>query len=332
MVLLITFALLPLIFYLSGYLSGEALPELNVEWLLNELFESMITSVVLGIGAGILVSRSLSKPVAQLVATTQKIGPTNLSQRVEVKGIKELEELAVSFNKMLADLERTQQQRRNLLADVSHELLTPLTILEGNLRAILDGVYEMNKEEISHLYDQTHHLIRLVKDLRQLAQAEAKQLPLMISEGDIELLIEDTMTLFEPLANEKQLTLRSILPDSLPPVSFDHGRLRQVLNNLLSNALRHTPNGGSITIRVAQQANEISIAVEDTGEGLQPDEVAQIFERFYRVDPSRSRASGGSGIGLAISRQLARLMDGDITAESEGKDMGSTFTLYLPAV
>lgn len=290
-----------------------------------------IFSGFVGLIAGVRVSRRLGRQVNHLLEATQSINSNNLHLRVEERGVDELRELARSFNRMVAELERGQQTRRNLLADVSHELLTPLTVLEGNLRAMLDGVYEMNAEEISYLYDETHHLIGLVKELRELTKAEANQLHLDFTETPINELALELHALFEPLAQEKQIAFETGLDADLPPIAVDVQRVRQALSNLLTNALRHTPPGGRITLRTKLIGDDVAIAVEDSGDGIANDELAHIFDRFYRTDGTRRRDAGGSGLGLAIVKALIEAHGGDVSAESGGHQQGSVFTIRLPS-
>ena len=289
-----------------------------------------IFSGFVGLVAGARVSRRLGRQVNHLLEATQSINTNNLHLRVEEKGVDELRELAGSFNRMVAELERGQQTRRNLLADVSHELLTPLTVLEGNLRAMLDGVYEMNAEEISYLYDETHHLIGLVKELRELTKAEAKQLQLDLVETSVNELAIEMHTLFEPLAQEQGIKLDTKLGVDLPTVEADTQRIRQIIGNLLSNALRHTPTDGRITLRTTQHDDFVAISVQDSGDGIAADELPHIFDRFYRADGTRRRDSGGSGLGLAIVKALVEAHGGQISAESPGPKQGSTFVIQLP--
>lgn len=297
-------------------------------------------SLFVGVVAGILVSRNLGKQVSQLVDATKTISPENLDHRVEVEGVQELQELAQSFNRMIGELDQAQQTRRNLLADVSHELLTPLTVLEGNLRAMLDGVYAVNEEEVSYLYDQTHHLIGLVKDLRQLTKAEAHQLDLDRQPTQLNEIVEETVSLFESLASEKGVALRQVAYADLPDLHVDRKRIRQVLSNLLSNALRHTPQDGTVTIETRLADGTALLSVKDTGEGLSEADAEHIFERFYRTNGSARRDAGGAGLGLAIVKALAEAHGGQVTASSNQKgpssddplqmSSGATFTVSLP--
>ena len=288
-----------------------------------------ITTLIVGVLAGLLLGRGLSLPFERLVKATQAIGARDLSHRVEVKGAQEIIDLADNFNQMTAELARSEQIRQNMMADVSHELLTPLTVLQGNLRAILDDVYELNKDEIGTLYAQNKHLIRLVKDLRQLAQVEAGQLPFNMVNLSLNKLTEEVTTAFTHPATDKNITLHTQLADNLPLVNGDTDRLRQVLHNLLTNALRHTPENGTITLTTQFTKNEVTLAITDTGEGIAPDLLPYVFDRFYRTDDTRRRDSGGAGLGLAIAKAIVEGHKGRLTAASPGKGQGTTFTIHL---
>jgi signal transduction histidine kinase len=239
--------------------------------------------------------------------------------------------VARAFNEMAAGLEEAEQLRRNLIADVAHELRTPLSVLQGNLRAILDDVYPLEKAEVTRLYDQTRLLSRLVNDLHELALAEARQLALNLQETDIARLITTTGDTFAPIAETKGVTLHTDLAPNLPAVPVDEARLTQVLHNLLNNGLRHTPEHGSITIRAQAEAKVIRIDITDTGDGILPEHLPHIFDRFYRTDPARGRDTGGAGLGLAIARAIVEAHDGQLTVASPGvPGRGSIFTITLP--
>jgi len=191
-------------------------------------------------------------------------------------------------------------------------------------------VYPLEKSEMTRLYNQTRLLRRLVNDLHELAQAEARQLPLNLTETDVTQLITSIGDTFAPIAEEKGVTLHTDLAPDLPPIRVDSARLAQVLHNLLNNGLRHTPAGGSISIRAQTEADNIRIDISDTGEGIPAEHLSHIFDRFYRADPARARDTGGAGLGLAIARAIVEAHDGQISALSAGDGQGSTFTIRLP--
>lgn len=294
----------------------------------ENLLESALLAGAVGIAGGVVASRLIAAPITKLATAAQAIGAGNLSARVQIKGnSQELDELAASFNKMAADLQHAAELRNSLMADVSHELRTPLTVLEGNLRAALDHVYELDDEQIANLYEQTHHLIRLVNDLRELALAEAAQLPLYLETLDLSRLVQETSAVFEPLAEEKGVKLRVEVAPTLPTITGDRSRLRQVLHNLLANALRHTPAGGIITMIGRTQQGRVTLAVQDSGDGIDSQQIEHVFDRFYRTDPSRSRETGGSGLGLAIVKAIVEAHGATISVASPGAGKGSTFTI-----
>lgn len=293
------------------------------------LVEFMFFSVAVGIGGGMVIARVVSAPITGLVKAADRIGKGELNTRVPVRGSQEMIDLANTFNKMTSDLQHAETLRNNLMADVAHELRTPLTILEGNLRAALDKVVPLDESEIANLYGQTRHLTRLVNDLRELALAEAHQLHLEKQPTDLNALLTDTLLALEPLATEKGVHL-AIRASQLPEIQVDGIRIRQVVFNLLSNALRHTPQGGEIQILGGVTPTEVILSVKDTGDGLEPEQVTAVFDRFYRADKSRSRETGGTGLGLAIVKAIIEAHNGHVEASSEGVGKGSQFAVYLP--
>ena len=292
------------------------------------LFFLASVSLVIGTAAGLWVSRSISKPATRLVTAVQAISKQNLSYRVPKEGSQELVDLARAVNQMADDLESAEQLRRNMLADVTHELRTPLTVIQGNLRAMLDGIYPVSEDEIRSLYRQTEHLGRLFDDLHLLALAEAGQLPMDLQPTQLAAIASEVISLFEPIAREKNLQLISQL-DAAPPVDIDPKRFRQILHNLLSNAIRHTPEGGFVTVMLTPAGEGICVSVADTGEGIHPEVMPHIFERVYHRDHYRSRDTGGSGLGLAIIKAIVTAHRGRIEVQSEGIGKGSTFLIYL---
>jgi len=289
---------------------------------------------LVGIGAGIWISRNLTAPLRELESAAHDIGRRRLSRRVRIDGSSEMRAVAQAFNQMAAELEQAEQLRRNLMADVAHELRTPLSVIQGNLRAILDDVYPLEKGEVARLYDQTRHLSRLVNDLHDLAQAEAHELPLSRHRLDLVGLVEATTELFAPLAEAEEVALQVELPPSPLSLTADRARLTQALQNLLANALRHTPAGGTIAVRVrpTQEAggSTVHLIVEDTGVGIEPDHLPHLFERFYRTDRARSRDTGGTGLGLAIVQAIAVAHGGQVLVQSKGEGYGSRFVIALP--
>ncbi len=295
----------------------------------RRLLSFMLFSVAVGTAGGILIGRITSAPISRIAKAAQRLGKGELDVRVPVSGSQEIHELAETFNKMAAELQRTEQLRINLMADVSHELRTPLTVLEGNLRAALDQVVPLDGAEIVNLYNQTRHLTRLVNDLRELSLAESGHLPLEKIPTDLNTLVYEAVQALEPLAAEKGVTLVNEVP-SLLEITLDPFRFRQVLFNLLTNSLRHTPKGGIITISGYSSKDSVTFSVKDTGEGLDTEQLAAVFDRFYRGDRSRNRETGGSGLGLAIVKAIVMAHGGQVEARSAGKGQGCEFVACLP--
>ena len=310
----------------------DDIPPSFAEHVRDYLLQILLLGAVLAIVFGVLVSRWLSAPLIRLVHGTQAIARRDLSFRVSEQGSTEMREVSDSFNRMAAALEDAETLRRSMLNDIAHELRTPLTVLEGNLRAILDDVYPLDKAEIARLYDQTRHLHQLVDDLRLLAQAEARQLPLQRRPSDLIVQLEETAELFAPLAEEKSVALETSLPRTTAFAAVDRMRFAQTLQNLLTNALQHTPAGGVITLSLQTEEETAAISVADSGEGIASEDISRVFDRFYRVDKNRTRDSGGVGLGLAIAQALVEAHDGEIAVASAGVGQGSTFTIRLPLV
>ena len=299
----------------------------------RELLQITFLSSVIGAIAGVMVSRRLTRPLRDLELGAQSLNLRQLDVQIDdSKGGQEIEAVAKAFNNMTQRLRHSEAVRKNLLADVAHELRTPLTVVQGNLRAMLDGVYPTNEEEIAGLFDQTQHLTRLVEDLHELANAEADQLSLDFEDVDIAEMVQACASAFRPMAEEKEITLRPELLGKLPTISADRTRITQALNNLIHNAIQHTPAYGTITIQAEQLGESLEIRVNDTGDGIAPDHLPHVFDRFYRADPSRQRHEddGGSGLGLAIARAVIETHNGTITAESNGLEKGSRFIIKLP--
>ncbi|MBN2147633.1 MAG: HAMP domain-containing protein [Anaerolineales bacterium] len=298
--------------------------------LVSGLLRFLVSVTVIGIIVGVISSRGLTAPLNKLVDAAKAVGAKNLSRRVEVQGSEEIRAVAQAFNEMTADLEKAETMRSNLLNDVAHELRTPITVIQGSLRAILDDVYDLDKAEIARLYDQTRHLSRLVDDLRELAQAEANQLPLNLVPMEVVPWVQETVVDFRPISAEKDIRVEVEILAKNPIIQADQARLTQCLHNLLNNALQHTPPGGIITVLVEQRDNVIFLRVQDNGEGIETEHIPSIFDRFYRADPMRARKTGGAGLGLAITRAIVVAHNGKIDVHSDGPGKGSTFTIQLP--
>ena len=293
----------------------------------------LLAAVVAGLAAVLLtvgLSRRILKPVETLTAAARRMEKGDLSQRVEVQSDDEIGELARAFNAMADGLTRLEELRRSMVSDVAHELRTPLSNIQGYLEALQDGVVEPKREIIDSLHEEAMLLTRLVNDLQELALAEAGQLRLErqpVAPAD---LVNRAMEAARAQAAAGGVTLQADLPADMPLVDVDPQRIGQVLGNLLSNALTHTPSGGEIVVAARARGSEVELSVSDTGEGIAPEHLPYIFERFYRADRSRSRATGGTGLGLAIARQLVEAHGGRIEVESE-VGQGAVFTFTLPA-
>jgi len=289
-------------------------------------------SIVAGLVAillGLLLIRTVVRPLGIVRDAAQRIGSGELSFRVPVASEDEIGDLARQFNEMAAALEQDEISRRKMMADIAHELRTPLAVMRGQAEALEDGVFPLTPENVAPIRDQTILLARLVDDLRDLALAEAGQLPLELSDVDLSRLVPRVIRYFQPQAQAKGLSLSVDLAKSLPLIQADSQRLEQVLGNLLSNALRHTPEGGAIRVKAWSEAASVCFAVIDNGQGIASDDLPHLFDRFYRAGVARSRSDGGTGLGLSIAKQLVEAHGGEITVKSEfGK--GATFTIRLP--
>ncbi len=283
--------------------------------------------------AAVLIALFLSgrifRPVEQLTAAAQRMEKGDLTVRVPANSNDEIGQLAHAFNAMAGSLSEQEQLRRNMVGDVAHELRTPLTNLRGYLEAARDGLITPDTALVDNLYEETMLLSRLVTDLQELAQAEAGQLTLVRQPTALAALVEQAIGMLHPRADAKDITLRVNLPDDLPQLDIDPERIGQVLRNLLNNAIAYTPEGGEIGVSAARQDDRVTVSVRDTGEGIAAEHLPHIFDRFYRADRSRARASGGAGLGLAIVRQLVLAHGGNIAVESV-PGRGTVFTFTLP--
>ena len=316
----------------GGALSGQP-PSSPEQRYLSHVNTSLIIAGVVGAAVAILLglflTRQFTKPIRALKRGAARIAGGDLAYRVEVKSKDEFGELATSFNSMAATLDSSEQSRRRLFADIAHELRTPLSVIGGTVDAMLDGVYEPNPDNLTSIKEETEVLTRLVAELRDLTLAESGHLKLEVEPTNLAELVQRRVSQAEVIAQGKNISLKTDITERLPEIEADGRRVEQVVANLLDNALNHTPQGGTVTIAVSPDKNGILVSVSDTGEGIPPEHLPYIFERFYRVDDARSRKTGGAGLGLAIAKQMVELHGGRIWVESEaGK--GSKFSFAMP--
>jgi two-component system OmpR family sensor kinase/two-component system sensor histidine kinase BaeS len=288
-----------------------------------------LAAILLALAA--FFSGRISTPLRQLNGAAQAMATGDLQVRVRPGLVREVADLAVSFNSLADALARADQQRRQLTADVAHELRTPLSIIKGRLEGLQDGVYQADDEQIAGLLGEVALLERLIEDLRILALADAGQLALYPETVSPARLAADAVRSFAAQAAERQVSLRAESAEPLPELYVDPQRIAQVLGNLVSNALRYTPAGGSVAVRVgAADGGAVLFEVCDSGTGISAEELPHIFDRFYRADRSRTRSSGGAGLGLAIARRIVEAHGGEIWAASE-LGRGTTIAFRLPA-
>jgi signal transduction histidine kinase len=317
---------------LVGSMIEPVLNPADADFLRSVNLSILITSVAVGVLAlilGSLLFRQIISPLRALSQSARAIAEGDLGQRVKINSDDEIGQVARSFNRMAESLAEADVQRRNMMADIAHELRTPLAVVQGNLEALIDGVYQLTLENVAGVHKQTVVLTRLVGDLRDLALAEAGQLKLerkAVRLGDVIVQVSEGL---EIQAHDKEVTLKVEVAANLPQVQADEQRITQVLFNLISNALRHTPAGGTITISAELREDRVLVSVRDTGTGISPEDLPHVFERFYRADRSRARSTGGSGLGLTIAKQIVEAHGGQIWAQS-WLGAGSTFAFSLP--
>ncbi len=276
-----------------------------------------------------LTSRRMLRSVRALTSAARKMGAGDLSQRVPEEGRDEIGQLARTFNNMADGLQSAERQRRNMVADVAHELRTPLSNVQGYVEALRDGVLQPDAPTLGAIHQQVRYLADLVEDLRLLADTEAGDFSLDREPASLTDVVRESVEGIRARADAKGVAIEADLPTDSPNVRFDRTRIAQVVGNLLDNAVRHTPTGGSVRVTASVGPPAAVVSVEDTGEGIPADMLPFIFERFYRVDPSRRRATGGAGLGLTIAKQLVEAHGGSIRAESAANE-GTTITFDLP--
>ncbi len=317
----------------GGALSAQPPPFSPEQRFLSHINRSLLIAGVVGAAVAILLglflTRQFTKPIRALKKGAARIASGDLAYRAEVKSRDEFGELAKSFNSMATSLDNSEQSRRRLFADIAHELRTPLSVIEGTVDAMLDGVYEPNPDNLASIKEETAVLTRLVAELRDLTLAESGKLRLAVEPTNLAELVQRRVSQAEVIGRGKYIALKTEIAENLPQIEVDGRRIEQVVANLLDNALNHTPSGGTVTIAVSPDKDDILVSVSDTGEGIPAEHLAYVFERFYKVDNARSRKTGGAGLGLAIAKQMVELHGGIIWVESEvGK--GSKFSFTLP--
>ena len=313
---------------LSGGTGGAVSPVRAFgQALLYSLLVAVLAATAVSSIASLLVSRRVVDPMRDVLSAARRIASGRYGERVPVRRLGELSE---GFNAMARALDEAERRRADVISDLSHEMRTPLSTLRGYMEGLAEGVIEPSDEVWDILNTETERMERLVDDLRQLSQAEAGRLPLDIVPVSPAEPVRRVTELMMPLFEEKRVRLESTVPGGIPPALMDADRVVQVLTNLLSNALRHTPPGGLVALEVGAGDGEITFRVADTGEGISQEHLPHVFERFYRADKSRSREGGGSGVGLAISRALVEAMDGRMWVVSPGAGKGATFSFTLP--
>ena len=290
-----------------------------------------VGAVLLSLVVGVVLARALSRPIQELTAATRAVAEGNLSQKVEVRSHDELGQLAASFNLMSERLARAQNLRRQMTADIAHELRTPLSVIQGNVEAMLDGVLPASPEELESIHQETILLNRLISDLRTLSLAEAGQLALDKQPLDLGEVVTRVAEKYRLRTEEQNVTLSVQVAPNLPQVSADAGRIEQALVNLTENALRYGASdaGGRVTLGARAVADGVEAWVSDTGPGIAPEDLPHVFERFWRSEKSRNRQTGGSGIGLALVKQLIEAHGGRVSVEST-PGHGATFCVMLP--
>jgi len=309
----------------------------NFRGAVNEaLALSTLSAFLVAVAVSVFVSRRIVTPVREMMIASRRIAEGHYNERVEVPGdpgrdeLDELAQLAMSFNQMAAKLEQVEATRRELIGNVAHELRTPLATIKGSMEGLIDGVLPAEASTFQQIYREADRLQHLVSDLQELSRVEAGVFELKVRPVAVGDLVDSTLARLGYQFEEKGVALETDIPADLPPARVDEDRIGQVLLNLVGNALQYTPAGGQVRVTACRQGAEVRISVSDSGVGIAAEHLPLVFTRFYRVDKSRARAGGGSGIGLTIARHLVEAHGGRIWAESPGPDQGSTFTFTLP--
>lgn len=293
------------------------------------LIYGALIGAVIALLLGIFLSRTLTRPIRELTRAAHAISQGDLSQKVSVRSKDELGELAEAFNKMSAELSRSVNTRKQMTADIAHELRTPLSLILGHAEAVHDGVLPPTPENFEIIREEATRLGHLVNDLRTLSLADAGELSIAPQRIEPERLIQEVTALYQYRTQMKNISLQLDIAAPLPTIEVDSGRMTQVLTNILDNALRHTPEGGKIILSAKRFGDQVELAIQDSGPGVPAENLERIFERFYRTDSARQREDGGSGLGLAIAKSIVQAHEGQVSAESEaGK--GLKIIIRLP--
>lgn len=320
----------------AGSMATAMQPDLDAAFrtsLTQSLLIAAVVAALVALAVSAFVARQIVQPIGRMLTATRRIAAGHYTERVPIAPANlgdELGQLATSFNEMAHSLEQAERRRLELVGNVAHELRTPIATLEGYLEGLLDGMVDPSVETWARLHDEAGRLRRLVDDLQELSRAESRQISLVLRPVAPADLVHAAIDRLSPAFAEKGLSLQDQVPPDLPLVIADADRAIQVLTNLLTNALRYTPSGRTVTVTVRGVADAVVFHVQDTGVGFAPELRDRLFERFYRVDSSRSRALGGSGIGLTIAKALVEAMGGQIWAKSDGPGKGSCFSFSLP--
>jgi len=324
---------------------GPGMMSMNMDSDLYASFRSVVNEALLKAGVAaftaavvvsVFISRQVVAPIQEMKTASQHIAEGHYDQRVRIPGNgsvtnpDELAQLAISFNQMAEKLTQTEKMRRELIADISHELRTPLTTIKGFLEGILDGILEANPETFHQIYSEADRLQKLVADLQEISRVEAGAVQLELERVNLAKQVETVTLRLRPQFEEKGVELKVDAPPNLPEVRADPDRITQVLINLVGNALQYTPSGGQVSVSATKVEDHIQIRIQDTGIGIPTEHLPHVFTRFYRIDKSRSRAGGGSGIGLTIAKHFVEAHHGHIWAESAGSGLDATFTFQIP--
>lgn len=295
---------------------------------LTLLYGAFIGAVI-ALLLGIFLSRTITRPIRELTRATHAVSEGDLSQKVEIRSKDELGELGNAFNKMSAELSRSINARKQMTADIAHELRTPLSLILGHAEAVHDGVLPPTKENFEIIREEAARLDHLVDDLRTLSLADAGELSINLQTIEPGQLLQEVASLYKVQMQKKNISLNLDIAPNLPTLELDSGRMTQVITNILDNALRHTPENGQIVLSAKQSKDRVEIVVQDSGPGLPFEDAKRIFERFYRADSSRQREDGGSGLGLAIAKSIVQAHNGQLSAESE-PNRGLKVIILLP--